>query len=624
LPRFPLSLLFLASFAITLTSALALSQVQLAVLGVDAIKPGMRGYGLTVFRGSTPERFGVEVIDVLHKFRPDQDLILIRTEHPILERAITVAGMSGSPIYLDDKLIGAYAYGWTFGKEPLAGVTPIANMLAEIGRPIDPRIWKALGTLPLLARAQQLRAADPVRLAGLPAYDGSRHEDAFSLLRSHARRSPPLPSSDLKYGQPLPAATPLLVSGAGPRALELWGREFESFGLWPVQAGAGGGAAPSHEKPRFVDGGSIGVQLVRGDVNVMAVGTVTHVAGRRLVAFGHPMLNAGQVGLATCTARVVHIFASEQRSFKLAEPSQPLGTLIHDRQAAIVVDDSLKADMLPVRLHLHGVSGAARTEWNMEVANNRLLAPGLLLGAIVNALEASVADRNDSMLQLRSQVSIARHGEQVTEDFAYSPNGAADSVAIGRMRLFNVLSAAYGNPFEDARVTGIDLDLSVRFGRTLETIIDAQTASDTVDPGRDVALIVTLKRYDESERIETINVPIPASAAGESVELSVDAGDEIALDQPKPDSLNDLLAAVRAGYPGTSLVVSAKLPSQGIKLRGQIVRDLPGSALDSFQPVNEADRGSLFPTYQRIERPLGAAVTGSVKLKLNVRAEALR
>jgi hypothetical protein len=623
LPRFPLSLLFLASFAVTLTSALALSQVQFAVLGVDAIKPGMRGYGLTVFRGSIPERFGVEVIDVLHKFRPDQDLILIRTEHPILERAITVAGMSGSPIYLDDKLIGAYAYGWAFGKEPLAGVTPIANMLAEIGRPIDPRIWKALGTLPVLA--QQLKAAEPVRLAGLPAYDGSRREDAFSLLRSHARRSPPLPSSSLKYGQPLPAATPLLVSGAGPRALELWGREFESFGLLPVQAGAGGGdGGASHEKPHFVDGGSIGVQLVRGDVNVMAVGTVTHIAGRRLVAFGHPMLNAGQVGLATCTARVVHIFASEQRSFKLAEASQPLGTLVHDRQAAIVVDDSLKADMLPVRLHLHGVTGAARTEWNMEVASNRLLTPGLLLGAIVNALEASVSDRNDSMLEVRSKVSIVGHGDQTTQDVAYSPNGAADSVAIGRMRLFNVLSAAYGNPFEDARVTGIDVDLSVRFGRTLETIIDAQTASDTVDPGRDVALTVTLKRYDESERFESIQIPIPASAAGESVELAVEAGDEIALDQPKPDSLNDLLAAVRAGYPGTSIVVSAKLPSQGVKLRGQIVNDLPGSALDSFQPVNEADRGSLFSTYQRTERPLGAAVTGSVKLKLNVRAEPLR
>src|SRR5689334_3612772 len=97
---------------------------------VSEIRPGMKGYGLTVFRGTTPERFGVEVVDVLHNFRPDQDLVLIRTEHPLLERAITVAGMSGSPIYLNEKLIGAYAYGWTFGKEPIAGVTPIANMMA--------------------------------------------------------------------------------------------------------------------------------------------------------------------------------------------------------------------------------------------------------------------------------------------------------------------------------------------------------------------------------------------------------------------------------------------------------------------------------------------------------------
>jgi hypothetical protein len=609
---------------LSLSSALALSQVQQALLAVSGIRPGMKGYGLTVFRGETPERFDVEVIDVLHKFRPDQDLILIRTPHPILDRAITVAGMSGSPIYVEGKLIGAYAYGWTFGKEPVAGVTPIANMLAEIDRPIDPHIWKALGTLPTLA--QPLRAAGSARLAGLPAYAGETRERAFSNLRAHAARVE-APSAQTSYGRPVPAATPLLLSGMGDAALALLSNEFERVGLLPVQAG-GAGAVNTDKAAargqRYVDGGSIGVQLVRGDVNAMAVGTVTRVAGRRLVAFGHPMLNAGQVGLPTCLTRVVHVLSSEMRSFKLAEPAAPLGVLVHDRQSAIVVDQDLKADMLPLRVRVHGAPAAPRTEWNMEVASNRLLTSGLVLGAIVNALESTVADRTDAIVEVESSVAIEGHGEQRTKDIVYTPVGAADGGMLARMRMFSVLGAAYGNSFEDSRVTRIDVELSVRFERDLVTLVDAQLPTDTVDPGKSVNLALTLRRFDESEHVELVPVSIPNSAAGESIEIAIEPGDEVELEQPKPSSLNDILSAVRAGYPGTSLVVSTKLPTQGVKLRGQLVRSLPGSALDTFQPVNEADRGNLFSTYQRQELPIGHAVTGSSKLKLNVRSEPLR
>jgi len=394
----------------------------------------------------------------------------------------------------------------------------------------------------------------------------------------------------------------------------------------PVQAGGAGGAPRTAvtSAPHFIDGGSIGVQLVRGDINAMAVGTVTHVAGKRLVAFGHPMLNAGQVALATCTARVVHVLSSQMRSFKMAEPVAALGVLVHDRQAAIVVDQSMKADMLPLRVRIRGVPAAPRTEWNMEVASNRLLTSGLVLSAIANALEATVADRTDAVLEVTSHITIAGHPEQITNDVVYTPAGAADANALSRLRLFNVLGHVYGNPFEDSRATHIDVVIDVRLDRDLISVIDAQLPSDTVDPGKPVNLALTLRRFEESEHVELVPVFIPNGAAGESVEISVAPGDEIELDQPKPNTLDDLLRAVSAHYPGTSLVVSTKLPSQGVKLRGQLLPTLPGSALDTFQPVNEANRGNLFSTYDRKELPLGHAVTGSAKVKLNVRSEALR
>jgi hypothetical protein len=597
------------------TSTEALSQVKQPFMAVSEIRPGMKGYGLTVFRGDKPERFGVEVIDVLHRFRPDQDLVLIRTQHPILELATTVAGMSGSPIYLDDRLIGAYAYGWTFGKEPIAGVTPIANMLMELTRPLDPRIWQALGTLPVPADARPSPRTQSTRPAPL------RPQTAPPLGRGAA-----FGQLETAWGQPLPAATPLQISGLGPASTELLARAFEQYGLVPVQAGSSAGPATlSPNAPRrYVDGGSIGVQLVRGDISVMAVGTVTHVAGERLVAFGHPMLNAGQVALATCLARVVHIVSSTMRSFKLAEPGAPLGTLVHDRQSAIVVDQTLKADMLPVRVHLHGLPDAARRDWTLEIANHRLLTPGLVLSSLSNALEASAGDRTDAVLSVESRVTIAGHPEQRMSDVLFTPLGAADGQALSRLHLFSVLGAAYTNPFEAARVTSIEVDMRVRFERAVVSLIDAQVASDVVDPGATVQVALTLRRYDELEEVRLVSLVIPASAAGETLELQIEPGDEVELERPKPSSLDDLLRSLRTPYPGTSLVVSTKLPWQGVKLRGQLVRSLPGSALDTLQPVNETDRGQLFPSYERKEVPIGHAVTGSAKLKINVRSEPLR
>ncbi len=600
-----------------LFSTLALSQVRRAILPVSDIRPGMRGYGLTVFRGEKPERFGVEVIDVLHKFRPDQDLILIRTEHPILDRAIAVGGMSGSPVYIDDKLIGAYAYGWSFGKEPVAGVTPIENMLAEIARPIDPRIWKSLGTLPGTTKApRELRRP-------APGASSTYSNHAFGSLRAHADR---VGRRELQPGRPVQVATPLLLGGMTDEAIDVLSRELSPFGLEPVQAG-GGSAQPSEAQKaaaKFIDGGSIGVQLVRGDIQATATGTITYVEGERLLGFGHPMLNAGQVGLSTCTSKVVHILSSQMRSFKLAEGIVPHGTLIHDRQATIVVDQSSRADMMPMRVRLNGVPNAPRTTWNVELANHRLLTTGLAFSTLFNAVSASAVDRADVMLNVKSRVQVENHGTIETEDVGYTPLGAADSGALSSLRMFGVLSAVYDNPFEAAHVSGIDVELDIRFGRDVTSIVDAQVSSDTVDPGKPVHVYVTLRRYDESERVEIVTIPIPKNAAGDSVEIVVEAGDAVRVELPKPNSLGDLLAMVRAGYPSTSLVVSTKLPQQGVKLRGKLVDSLPGSALDTLQPANEADRPAMFATWQRQERTGREVLAGSAKLKLNVREEPLR
>jgi hypothetical protein len=647
-PRYALLIL---AFASLLWVALAFASPGQSTIGVDAIKPGMKGYGLTVFRGMQPERFDVEVIDVLHDFRPDQDLILIRTPHPILNRAKTVGGMSGSPIYLDGKLAGAYAYGWQFGSEPIAGVTPIASMLAELWRPLDPAIFRALGTLPggpsggvLPGVAKQpgasgtLGSADPRRtelrhriaprrMPGTAPYLGEP-EGAFDALRAHAdRQAGGWQSAQAGRGL-LPAATPLMLGGMDEQVVELLSTELERFGIFGVQAGGSGGKAAQTapvSSAGYVDGGAIAVDLVRGDINMTGIGTVTHVEGQRLVGFGHPMMLAGQTALPTSTARVLHILASEMRSFKIAERQQPLGTLVHDRQAAIVVDAGLTADTVPVRVRVTGPKGvklqAPKAEWNMEVVGQRLLTPSLSFAAVLNALRATAPEQSDVTFTARSRVRIEGHGVVEVTDEGYTGLGIAHPLALSQIRLFQLIGAAYGNPFQDVRVESVEVDLEVVFENRLLTLVDAQVASREVDPGSSVDVYLTLRAFNGDEQVRVLPVYVPPSAAGEKLDVELAPGYMVHPEQPKPTSLKQILEAVRMSYASDSLIVSTKLPNQGLRMRGHVVRSLPGSMLDTLQMQSAADKPLPFVTYDRKAVPMGQIVLGQAKIQLDVRRE---
>jgi len=192
-------------------------------------------------------------------------------------------------------------------------------------------------------------------------------------------------------------------------------------------------------------------------------------------------------------------------------------------------------------------------------------------------------------------------------------------LTLSYLRLFDLMDAAYGNPFEESRITAIEVDLKLRFVRDVVTIVDVSVPCEEVDPGSRVDLFVTLRRFGKPESIRTVPVIIPHSAAGEEIELLVEPGDQVAIEQPKPDNLSQLLAMVLEGYPSTAMVVSTKLPSPGLKLRGHVVRQLPGSAYDTLQLVNQSEQAVSFTTYRHKLVPLGQVVIGSARLKLKVR-----
>ncbi|MDB4974703.1 MAG: hypothetical protein JWN48_3044 [Myxococcaceae bacterium] len=578
-------------------------------MATTEIRPGMRGYGLSVFQGTEPERFDVEVIDVLENFRPDQDMVLIKTPHPLLDHAGSVAGMSGSPIYLDNRLVGAYAYGWAFGKDPIAGVTPIANMLRELERPLLQHVPSLASPLPVSATRAEREQSVRARAA---TFQREGRRDAFDALSRIRRR-------DHDGEQFRPAATPLLVGGLSSQVAELLRERFAPLGLEVLEAAGSGSSRHKSHATAYANGGSVAVTLLRGDVQATAVGTVTHVDGKRAVAFGHPMLEVGQLSLPTSTSRVLHILASERSSFKIAEALEPLGALVNDRQSAVVIDTEAKAHTIPIDIHLRGIPASQRAHWRVQAADHRLLTPALVMTAISSAIGASVNDAADVMFHSDSVVTLKKHGPQRVVDEGYSPMGAA--LAVSRLRLFDLLSIAYDNPFGSDEVERVDITLDLRFAHDVTEIIGAQLSKDELDPGEPARVVLTLRPYAGPVEQRIVEVPLPETLAGEHLELEALAGDRVQLEQPLPRSLADILASVRAGLPSTSLAIVVERKSRGLSLAGHVVQNLPASALDALATSHDTTKSASFAMERRLVWPLGRVLIGSAKLGLDVRRE---
>lgn len=588
-------------------------------MDVSEIQPGMRGYGLTVFRGTVPERFEVEVIDILHGFRPDQDLIIVHCEHPILEDANTVGGMSGSPIYIDDRLIGAYSYGWPFGRHPYAGVTPIANMLREMHRPTRPTSFPGAMPVPVTppASGTATRTRRHPQLGGITPYLGDHRASAFAAIEDMARHV----GVRAEGATWMPASTPMLVGGFDDASVAMLAQAYAPLGIEVLQAGGTGTmSSPPPTPAHFVDGGGLAVTLARGDISSTVIGTVTHVEGDHLVAFGHPMMEIGEVGYPTAVARVLHILSTVQRSFKIAEPIAALGVLVQDRQAAIVVDTSLTPAMIPIHLHLTGLPATERSEWNFEIASHRSATSLLLTSSIQSAVKSVAGDAEYVTFEATSRVRLEGVSAPVqVVDHGFSATGAHQSSALGQIRAFDLVEAAYANPFEETRLLEVSIDLALSFGHHTAEIVDASVASTEVDPGDDVPVRIVLRPWDGEEQTITTTIHVPESAAGDAISVLVQPGGDVDLERPEARSLTDVLHAIQHRYDTRSIVVSIRTPGRGLRTPGHVATSLPLSVIDALQQTGDSDRVREIASHVRSEMPTEFVLEGAARLELTVR-----
>jgi hypothetical protein len=398
-------------------------------------------------------------------------------------------------------------------------------------------------------------------------------------------------------------------------------KELEPLGFMATQSSVGGSSKGGPKS--FEPGGAVAVELARGDISMVGVGTVTYVAkDGRTLAFGHPMMEAGATGLPTATARVLHVLVSEFRSFKIAEAAQPLGAMVQDRQPAIVIDPDIEPARIPVRVKVNGVEGAPKTEWHVDVASHRIFTPTIVFGVIANAVKSTAGDVTDVIFRARSKVGIEGHGIVSLDEQGYSPMGAASPSVFSQLQMFGLMEAAFANTFESSRVTSIDLELDLQHSREVFQVSDASVAYDEVDPGEEVTIYVRLRQVNLPDTIRAVKVRIPRAAAGQTVRVQVAAGNKIAIEQPRPGSLSDLIEQTQRRYPATSLVVALQMPTRGLRFEGHVVDSLPASALNSLQLVSTTEDSRPFVTQSRTEIKLQQVVVGGTNLALRVRAVA--
>ena len=565
----------------------ALAAAQTAILPLSEVKPGMVGEARTVFHGTVPEPFKVRVVSILRNFMPSQDIILVRAEDPRVEGTGIAAGMSGSPVYVDGKLMGAIAYGWSFAKEPLAGVTPIESMLAERDRPDRP---------PPDPYQQPYQAQYPMPSPG--SVPGTSTDVAGSHLQS--------------------VALPLSVSGASEASLAYLGEELQPFGLHPVRAGGAGGK-PGAARPSFknlVPGAAVGVALIQGDMSTTAMGTLTYTDGKQVLAFGHPMMGIGAVNLPMVLGEIHAIIPSLSSSLKMSSPLGEIGTITDDSRSGVVGTIGTHAGTVPVQV-LVTSKGVRKPAFNVAIARHRRLLPLLATMAVSTALGEAVPDVTDMVADVTTRFSVHGFAPIELRDQFYSNESLAPRV-LAMSHGMRALGDLVSNPFAPAIIEKIEIDARVEYRADMAEIVALSSLGDKVRAGSRLDLQVTLRPYAGAEFARTVEIDVPSALAGRTVKVEVASGAQVKPEVPRAENLRGYIENLRAYYPASSLVVSLTTRDDGASIHGQMIRNLPASALDTLKPGSQTRRADSFHVIKRAAFPGTHPITGKQEVTLLV------
>ncbi|NQT20921.1 MAG: hypothetical protein HQ592_14535 [Planctomycetes bacterium] len=570
---------------------------------VDDVRVGMKGVGKTVMEGRKIEEFRVEVIGILKKVFPNQDIFLAELSGLGLEQTGIIEGMSGSPVYIDGKLLGAVAYGWSFSKKPIAGITPAEQMYTLVAEAEKPNAEGAS------AKPQGFRRPPGRMFAGLPgrtpASSGDRAAGgaaAFKRLRA-----------------------PLVISGCPEPVFRHYATRFEKMGLLPVQGGGAGGAREPADAPELVPGAPLAIVLIEGDMIMAGIGTVTDVIDDEVIAFGHPMMDMGRVELPMAAATVDAVIPSMWTSFKLSTAGKTVGTLLVDRIEGIYGRTGQVPPMVPLSIAVDREDFPGRAKYSYRVADSEELMPYMLDICLFSSV--FMKGNLPPEYTIEYKISISTDKGDVIE----LENMSASSSWSSLWSFFDAVSStAYGltyNPFEKVRITDVKAQLSMKLGDRTALVDSARLLDAKTAPGKSARVRVGLRHYRRPPTTLEMQVPIPSDLPPGLYNITITDSDgawqAAAAAEPSrfdPQNYNEMLQLLKLQYPNNNIYALIALPNTGLDVSGTPLRNLPPSYLSMLTPVGRS-KNLFITTVLQTSKQTEYHITGSQDLLLLVEKE---
>ncbi len=609
------SVLLISTFA---SSSLAQAKRQTAAVSantelfaIEDLRPGMKGVARTVFSGSEPQEFGLEVLGVLDGFTgPRQSTIIAKLSGANVDKTGVFAGMSGSPVFIDNKLVGAIAYSFPFSKEAICGITPIKQMIDIFAQGNEkPRNAEARA-FSFTASAGNWKPSLPKQPIG-----------AQSLIAPVSAGSPQAP---LMGQQIQPIATPVVFSGIRQETLSLFSSQLSDSGLLPVSGV--GGAAPitpleSYDNNTLTPGTSVSVQLARGDYSVAAAGTVTFRDGQKIYAFGHPFLSLGSADMPMTESSVVTVIANTFNSFKLAVPGKLVGSISQDRATGIFGNLGHAPKMIPVKLTLHTSRGQAE-QFNYEIVSDEYLTPLLLSITVFNSIAAR--ERSVGEATITVDGSIAVNGQDpigIQRRFSSANAGILAATAIAAPA-----QALLSSGFDNVDIRGITLNVTSSEEKNSATLERISLDRTEVARGENVEIQAYVRTDSGKQFVERIPVQIPADAP--SGQLMIMVGDGATMQESSsakafvPRELGQLVDAINKTKKNDRLYLKLLRPAPGVVIGSNELPNLPPSVVATLN--NERTSGGYTPlalssVYEKELPPAEFVISGQQVISVTIK-----
>lgn len=618
--RFPIILILTALLAIMIAvSACAQTAIDpedaKQIMFVKDVRPGMKGYGKTVFRGTNVETFQVEVLGVLSKYYFGSDLVLVKLiGGPITQRqANLIEGMSGSPIYINGKLLGAFAFGYPFGREPLGMVTPIEHMLDawNPALPSKPSTFYPMGTVDL---------EKPIPLGG---HTFGKVSIDFGGEASSA-------SEDTLVFRPL--ATTLLVSGMSARTMSWLEESLKPLNIRPV-AGPGVASDKADLEVDIQPGSAVGVSFVTGDIDMTGIGTVTYRRGNRILAFGHPMMinsmmnGLGAIQAPLMSAYVYDIFPSIQISSKIAGPIKPIGTVFQDRPWSIGAEIGPRPEMIPVTVQVNDEVLNRKRNFKFSVINHPLLTSRFVVGATAEALFQMRGSPIDATARVKFEVTADEVGTITRENTFFDPI-AIDVASVAELN--QVFSILQYNPFYPVGVQKVSVYATIRPEHETAKIERIFVKEAKFEPGDTIEIGAVLKPFKGEEVTKTIKLQLPKDTPNGRMNIEVFGGMSSRTTATRPpetssststlptiQNLRQMIKKFLEKEKNDELVARIVLPKSAPNVAGEKLSGLPPSISEAMRSSKSTMLGT---EREEVKEVMGTdwVIFGSQRLPITV------